>query len=303
MINLDLDWISTRATQSYPLADDVSGISIQNTPIPDSLLLDLRIYAPSIYDIDYNKFYLKQIKDQRYTLSFVIGYQDKECLIAEGIPKTIGLTNSVQDRYFILAPIKNQNIEWFQKLTGGICIGNTIQYTYGTLFFSFQTAKLNRSCVSIIDFQISECIQNIQVGNEKLTGQVILQAGEGINIDVVDNTISISLDHQYLSQLLQSAITDLYGIPVKTINGVLPDQNGNISITGVDCVSINPLSKGTISISNPCSKPCCDSSDTEAIESALQIVKQKQATIIQYYVNMANNINYMQSNLSTLMST
>lgn len=301
----DLDWISYRATQSFPLADQVSGISQQGVAINDSLLLDLMIYIPQQFQVDHNQFYLKEIKQQQNTITLIIGYKGQECLISSGIPKTIGMTNTISDRYFILAPVASQNFEWFFKLTGSVTLGNTIEYTEGTLSFDLNNARLNRSCIIVLDIKKDKYIQSITVGDDVLTGNITLEAGQGILIDVIyndkDSLINISLDPQFIQQKMKQKL-QVFGTPIRTINSKSPDANGNININGTDCVSVNTVGIGTLTISNPCSKPCCGSEDIENLEASLQIVKGQQDVLKQYYVNMANNINYMQSNLSTLMS-
>lgn len=301
MTNIDLDWISYRATQSYPLADDVSGISRQGVPIDDSLILDITIYIPSQFQVQYNQFYIKTIKDQTNTLSFIIGYKGLDCMLSTGIPKTIGMTQAISDRYFILAPVRSEQFQWFSKLTGSITVGNTIEYVAGTLSFNVQESRLNRACITVLNIKRDAYIQSINVGDDVLTGQITLQAQNGVVLQVQDNTIKIMLDDSYIQTLVDQRMRSL-GQPILTLNGQKPDEQGNINIDGADCVSVSPSGIGTIVISNPCAKPCCDSGSTDNLQSAVQVIKAQQQVLMQYFTNMANNVNYMQSNLSTLMS-
>ena len=74
-----------------------------------------------------------------------------------------------------------------------------------------------------------------------LTGIVTIKAEEGIKLEVVDgNVIKFSVDKIFLNTLWQNNIAEyqasLAGTPIKSINGVIPDNNGNIVLSGVDCV-------------------------------------------------------------------
>lgn len=51
-------------------------------------------------------------------------------------------------------------------------------------------------------------------------------------------------------------LRQLLGTPIVSINGVKPDAQGNFTLTGMDCTNVQQR-EGAISISNPCSKPCC----------------------------------------------
>ena len=307
---LDLDWISFRASQSYPLADQASGKSLSGNPLPQSFLLDIQLLLPSKYNYNLaGQFYISSIQDIGNTFNVVISYSNIECAICTGISKELTATSSLSDRTYIISSIVTdanilQTYPWMNNITGNLCAGITVDYSGGSMSFNLSGAQLNAACVHFLS---GDHVEAIQVGSRYLTGIVTLQAGEGISIAVKNNNvIKISVDQNLLNRLWQSNIADYQasfpGTPVKSINGILPDDNGNISISAADCVQINEIPNG-ITISNPCAKPCCKTDTvTQDLNTSLKILQEEHKTFREYWINLSNVVNYMQSNLSTLMN-
>ena len=57
---------------------------------------------------------------------------------------------------------------------------------------------------------------------------------------------------------------------------------------------------GGLSISNPCSKPCCDKSYLDGAYNALAELNARYARIIDFYTEVRTNINAMQNKLAML---
>lgn len=307
----DLDWISFRAAQSYPLADEASGLSLTGNPLPPSFLLDIQILLPSKYNQDISgSFYISAIQDLGNTFNIVIAYAGIDCAICTGIEKTLTATTNIPSRTYIITSIISdtdtlQTYPWMNNITGNICAGLTSDYSGGSMSFDIQGAKLNSMC---IHFLSGDHVQAIQVDDRYLTGVVTLQAGQGIDIQVQDdNTIKIAVNQSYLQNLWQSNIAQyqasLSGTPILSINGIKPDVYGNITIAGADCVQVSQIINGVV-ISNPCSKPCCQTDQAaQSLNTSIKILQEEHKTFRDYWINMANVVNYMQANLSTLMNS
>lgn len=314
----DLDWISFRAAQSYPLADQATGISLTGNTLPQSFLLDIQLLLPSKYNEDISgSFYISAIQDLGNTFNIVFAYSGIDCAVCTGISKELTMTSSVASRtYVITSTIRDietlQTYPWMNSISGNLCAGVTSSYSGGSLIFDFQGSKIHSSCIHFIGMQAVQMVQAMQVttstGNSKyLTGVITLKAQQGIKLQVADNnTIKISVDQVFLDNLWQSNIAEyqqtLPGTPIKAINGIPPDSSGNITFNGADCVQIDTIPNG-ITISNPCAKPCCKTETSmQTLNSSIKILTQEHKTFRDYWINMANVINYMQANLSILMN-
>lgn len=283
------------------------------------MLIDLKIQLPPTSLNLKNSFYIKQIIDnlQGYTITIGCVYDNNEftCLAAYGIKKDLQIASDIATRYYILTPLLQQipqvYRETFRKIYGSVIIGQTATYNKGTLSFTAETAAINPICV----FQ-NQGVQYIRIGDTYLTGLVQLKAGKGILINVSSNTDGSSLitfdidqDTAYSGMMsVQQAVQTIknqLGLPITTINGVKPDAAGNINITGVDCVRVggNAGTVGSVTISNTCAKPCCDSTKSNTLTQQLDILKQQHNILRDYFVQMGANINYMQANIGSVIGS
>ena len=283
------------------------------------MLIDLKIQLPPTSLNLKNSFYIKQIIDnlQGYTITIGCVYDNNEftCLAAYGIKKDLQIASDIATRYYILTPLLQQipqvYRETFRKIYGSVIIGQTATYNKGTLSFTAETAAINPICV----FQ-NQGVQYIRIGDTYLTGLVQLKAGKGILINVSANTDGSSLvtfdidqDTAYSGMLsVQQAVQTIknqLGLPITTINGVKPDAAGNINITGVDCVRVGGKAGtvGSVTISNTCAKPCCDSTKSSTLTQQLDILKQQHNILRDYFVQMGANINYMQANIGSVIGS
>lgn len=306
----DLDWISFRAQQSYPLADDASGLSVTGNPLPPSFILDIQLLLPSKYNDNLaGQIYISSLQDQGDCYGVSFAYNGIDFAVCTGISKELQYTTSIASRTYIIASTMkdSQTLEtypWMNAVTGTLCAGVTSNYSGGDLTFALTGTKLHGACIHFMSGQV---VQAIQIGNTLLTGLVTLQAGSGVKISAVNNnTIKIQVDNNYLDLQWNSNIAqywaDFGGTPIKTINGVYPDENGNITIQAQDCVQLTNLPNG-IAISNPCAKPCCNT-DTAAenLNTSIKILQEQHKTFRDYWINLSNVINYMQASLSALMT-
>lgn len=307
----DYQWMSHMAAQTYPLADQVTGLSTTSQLLPKYLLLDMRILIPGATgSLSGQSFYVSRVQDQGGSLSIYIGYSGSgQVAVCSGIPKTLTMTQPALQHWYTLAAIENQAIPWTSKLTGSVCVGSTDVYTEGTQMYSYAATKLNRNVVNIIG-QMTY-LQAIRVDGTDYDGIVEFRAGQGVTIsaDKQDQVtvLTFTVDQTYVTELVQQQVMQqlqesVQATPITSINGILPDSAGNINIQGLDCVAVSPNGRGSITIKNSCSKPCCQTTNMQSTLIALQALQEQQSILQSYFTNQANTINYMQANLSTLMN-
>lgn len=315
----DPQWLTKHTAQHYPIKDSCTCISQQNILLPDSMLIDLKIQLPPTSLNLKNSFYIKQIIDnlQGYTITIGCVYDNNEftCLVAYGIKKDLQIASDIATRYYILTPLLQQipqvYRETFRKIYGSVIIGQTATYNKGTLSFTAETAAINPICI----FQ-NQGVQYIKIGDTYLTGLVQIKAGKGILINVSANTdgsrlVTFDIDQNTaysgmmsVQQAVQT-IKNQLGLPITTINGVKPDAAGNINIAGIDCVRVGGKAGtvGSVTISNTCAKPCCDSTKSNTLSQQLDILKQQHNILRDYFVQMGANINYMQANIGSVIGS
>ena len=112
---LDIDWINTRAAQSYPLADNTSGQAVNGDRLPQSFILDLQLLLPSKYDEDLSgAFYISAIESHSGSFTVKIAYHpagasgtdsDIECAVCAGISKQLTITSTISERTYVVVPL------------------------------------------------------------------------------------------------------------------------------------------------------------------------------------------------------
>lgn len=305
-VNAGTDWISMRSAQSYPLADNTSDIAAVRQWLPPFLLLDIYLLLPSAANNNISSaIYISKIEDNGQSLRLAFAHDGIDFAQCAGISKTFTSAETIANRTYTITPIDIsadalQRYPWMNKVTGTLCAGFTSKYQGGTYTFTGDAAKLNSMCVHFI---AGDHLEAIVADGKYLTGQVQLIAQNGIICTVQENTIHLSLDKDYINTLIENKHPEINDY-IKSINGQVPDENHNINIAGLDCVQVTPAGDHTLTISNPCAKPCCKTqSSLQNMQASIDLLQEEHKILRDYFVNMSTNINYMQSNLTSIAST
>lgn len=129
---------------------------------------------------------------------------------------------------------------------------------------------------------------------ERLYGDIILKAGANMDIRVskTENSSIIvfsAIDGSGLTDKCECAVNDEM-IPITSINGItadengaitvsgVPDENGNVNISGSDCLSITADAHGIV-LQDTCSEPCCGCAELDAIYDNLKDCIDGAATL------------------------
>lgn len=203
-----------------------------------------------------------------------------------------------------LSPL--DNTEGLAGISGSLYLGDpdTIMANGGMWdALTPETGKFDLQCIH----PYRECFTGFIVNGQRLTGDIIIQAGDGIDIDVEGNTITISTGASIENQLINNrtelieAIIDMYGQPILTINGLPPDRDGNFTFEAVDgsCVQVTGKDYG-ITISNPCATTCCDSSFLDDVIDNINNLNSKASRLTEYLTSVSSNLNSLANELAML---
>jgi hypothetical protein len=73
---------------------------------------------------------------------------------------------------------------------------------------------------------------------------------------------------------------------VKMINGVVPDNSGNISLIGIDCLKISSPTQYTLEMEDTCCTPCSGCTDLEELTTRLTSLENKFLDLKSHYSNI-----------------
>ena len=251
---LNLQWYNTNEQRNYPLAESASGLTIDGQVLPDNVLCDLRIHFPYSYvDIQGDTHVLESayvssvtIADDYAAIS-ICSTQGNELLASAQIQNPeIGIPYSL----VAIGP-------WYlvPKISGWVVFGNGI-HEPGTYVFNDPSASelsphacniMNHSVLRIVSAtnsaQLSGVVRFVGIDNiivrtfglnvDGLTTQAV-----GIGLDVTTDPPGMLLQFAGPCSQRPSEGTCRPQL-MEYINGVGPDEDGNIVIEFPDTFIVN----------------------------------------------------------------
>lgn len=146
------------------------------------------------------------------------------------------------------------------------------------------------------------------VNGSKITGDIVLEAGDGITITAEGNHIKIKSNVDISSSLITSreelvtAIANKFGNPIVTINDIYSNpatQDFTISAAEGSCSMVSPNANGII-LSNPCATTCCDKTSLSVIIDNINELNSRAARLTDYLNSVSSNVNSINNELSIL---
>ena len=313
------EWLNGNLTRMYPLSDTATGQTVDARSLPTSFLADLRLDVPPSSDGDYTtNFYLKQVDVYTSYINMEIWYDDGvndiRAAIVQNIPTSVDVGSELIDRTFTVTGVETSTVgfETFANITGSVIIGTAADISTIPTVYTFE--KTGGNLIPCIISMGTLAVNSILAQSRILTGNVYLKEGANVQItpaydetnDVTTITISATAVESIGTEIVDSAtllaaIVERYGVPIRTVNGIAPDSNGNFTLTGADCTSVATAeASNALAIHNTCAKPCCDKSTLTPVYQTLADQNLAFATLDKYYESLTVAINTLQSKLSAL---
>lgn len=328
MIRTALEWYDQNMHTNYPIAgginaqDSAVGQSVDGQYLPESFLVDIRINVPDLPEADaQNRFYVSSVSSADDMVVLEVSYyvnQDLSimCLRSAGISKTIGNTESIESRTIQLGtvPTTDDGHEALNRAFGSVVIGSCVDMVnLGTLTFSYGSGAILPVCICKFDDTHTDLgIVDSDGVYHLLDGDFSLKAGDGIDITVNNgNEIVITRaltaaesSRQYNSvEAVAAAVQARLGEPIYTINGIRPSEGGSFSIQGGDCMDVHS-GINSITLSNPCSRPCCTDSQTSTeLAAGMTQLEAAADRLTAYYEALTTNISILQARLASLIAS
>ena len=314
------EFLDANLHRVYPLEDSASGIDVTNTfVLPSNFITNLFLCVPDEVGITVDNFYVQRIVARTSFIDVYIGYNDVEVTAPLGVFKDIATDAPIHSTY-IFTPAQLQTNDQFTPLfhmSGQITIGTTESMVelLGSWEFDYVEGR-------IIAANVSRGLLNVQyisIDGRLFTGTVKFIEGANLVIDInqqiiagdtvtfltfnatlsADSTLQIVNDED----MLAAFNTTYGGLPINTINGLLPDVDRNFTLTAADCTTITTTGNG-LTFENPCARPCCDEDvQIQAILSDMANLNERYANLFTAYENNAITIQDLQNKILTLGST
>lgn len=219
------EFCNANMSKAYPLAYTTGG---ESGTLPSSFLVDAMLLVDGIHESTVSAYISKvEVTLSGVYLSLIV----------------VGNSSYVFDRLVFIPT----STELFAKLTflgssGSVSVYGSVRVGDISSILSWPPETALTQTNGTLDETVLEnvtglFVSGLEVGGEVLTGQVTLIAGDGIELSVNGNTVTITNARYTLtgstitndSELLAQALS-MYGNPVRTINGIRPNSTGDISI-------------------------------------------------------------------------
>lgn len=330
-----LEWCDANMHNKYPIADDATTLSVTGIYLPSSFLVDMQIILPGMDNEDAaDRLFISAIEKHGDLLDVFLSYHtgtsegDILCAAIDNIPLSLRNTSNLADRTFSIRPVAMSSSK-LSMLSGRAIIGSCIDMGWvGRLEFSYEATKL----LSLRVYVVNTSFQHITVCDSlgvrhTISDNFILEAGDGIDINVEYGTLDgddssaqvpvitisksgvqreVSVDGTDQTTLgsvddVVNTILQKLGNPVRYINSIPANDDGEITIQGDDCTQIAGSSAHVLTISNPCAKPCCTDASVADVRASLDMMNEAQTRLLSYYFALSDNINSMQARLASLI--
>jgi hypothetical protein len=293
----NLEWLNHNGQRAYPItADSTQSSADGGLSIPRDFIVSMYLPVHWGHNIDTTKFHISQISNYPTGFSITIGYQSS--VISGDGTVTTSTVNVASTLVSKATHTENMSYNLsgmgdFVDSKGHIVIGdlaNLEKENAGNFSFDLVGARLEPDVVRpSIRGVMSLQAQNGSQLSEELYGHVRLKAGNNFRITPIvekdqDPILVLSaIEGKNLNEDCDCFDQDPPSI--KTINGIPPDQSGNFTFLGNDCLTIEGRTNG-LEFKDICSEPCCGCTELEVITKALEDFGAKATTLENFLVSL-----------------
>jgi hypothetical protein len=298
------EYLAANAGRSYPISEfagrrDISG----SVALPDDLLADARVNALPVY-ASAGTFFVSRVELTAslaaVSLSFAPADPDAPARLIAVVsidPRTA--------RFGDFAAFRGEGED--ASVTGTLTfgdLGSALAALSGQWEFAVDQTPLEPDAVSV--GQPSVRFVELYNGGS-LVGvfpdALRLVAGRNVSFTRIDET-TVRMDAQ--DGLNVPAADECAGAveaapPIRTINGIPPDANGNFNLLGDECIVISP-DAASVKISDACSKSCCGCDELQQLVEA-QRQTETQVRAMQAQIDFVNGqVQAMLGNLAAALA-
>lgn len=267
----NLEWLNMNAARAFPFREDTTRQDVNRLiTIPDNLLVDFVMVAPSAADLDF--IYVSKLLFSGTTLTLIISESGGAILTS--------VTTSITAPQNTVYNLVGQGD--FSDARGRIVFGELSMLAdslpEGVFEFAGEATKFESRCIRP-DLRSVRMLKLVKADGSvvgPITGIVELVEGANVRLTYTagnPSRITISaIDGEGLTQECECDKTYAPPPPIRTINGVPGDSGGNMVVDGYDCVSVE-MGSAQLKLKDKCAKPCCGCTELEFITSNMQILE------------------------------
>lgn len=272
----NIEWLNQNANRNYPISETATMKDISGSyTLPNDLIVDLvwPIHATAITNP--SLFHIHTLAVFNNGISISIGYNGS----AIGSVSVTTDTHVRNNSYFI-----SGTGDYYDSI-GKITIGdlaNTL-VSAGVYKFSVAGARLEPTVIRPdLRAVTAITVTNFSGTSEQLYGDIELVAGSNIQLVVNGNAITINaISGVGLNEECECSNLPENKDPIKTINGIGPDANGDFKLLGSECLKVNGVTNG-IQLDDECSSSCCGCAELQKIIDDSKTMQDQINTLLNF---------------------
>lgn len=282
-ITRSIEWLNHNGQRRYPFTDAASLRDTQGViQLPNDFIVALQLPIHAGLAVFPHLFYLQELIIAPIGFTIVIGYNDGDTnpqVAAAHVPTIVHTTN----RTYALGGLDD-----FADSNGQITIGsldNISKLPAGRFLFTAETAPIDSDSIRpMIRGITSITVVNGQDESEKLYGDIRLTAGRNMQLEGLADYLGLgpritfsAIDGAGLNEECDCN-DEQEGVPIRFLNGIPPQPNGNALVVGSTCLNIVPITNGLL-FEDTCSEPCCDCVELAALTDQIDRFADGEATV------------------------
>lgn len=292
----NVDWLNANSQRKYPLSEDATLVDTSNSfTLPNDFIVDMILPVHADNTVDPTLFHVAAVSIFGTGVSLALGYNGTII----GSVAIDGGTFTPNQTYVINCT------GLFYDTVGKIVIGslNTVFQSAGAFSFTVAQARLVPTVVKP-DIRGVNSIQVNSNGNlsAPLQDDFVFQAGTNMLINVLpgvggepDKVVFSAIDGSQFSQGCDCDANT--ALPcIKTINGIPPNNSGDFTLLGDDCLLLDGIANG-VKLTDQCAKPCCGCTELNIIQQTMEFMVSQVTSLENLASQLQQAILVTQTNL------
>jgi hypothetical protein len=282
MANVEnLDFLNSNTLRNFPIREGLSRTDLTSAfTIPDDFMVDLLLSASSDVTL---RAYVSRIVNMPDEIEIELSRYGTTSQIG-----VFSLAPQGHTRYatYYLAPSST-----YSAATGKLVIGEVSSITslpYGTFTFDQTATEVEaRTIVPGLATVSRFVFKNADGTSFSVTGDVTIVAQTNTKFRQINST-TVAVDAGDGLGLNSECADDRPCL--KTINNVVPDSNGNFTLTTSDCARFTALSSGTLkglNLADSCCKPCLSCNEIGDLTQRLMQLESDMISLRTYFNNVS----------------
>lgn len=271
--NWNLQWLNHNSQRSYPLTEWATKRDVDDTiSIPRSLIVAMYFPVHAGMTVEAHRFYVQSLAVYPTGFNIGIGYNDGSNAPPLVASVNIAKSTHVENRSYALVGSDD-----FDDSVGKVVIGRLDEASElppGQYDFDYEGGALETDVIRPMIRGVTSL--TIVRGSERsvpLVGDIEIAAGNNVRVvasDVDTSSPTVTISAISGEGLNENCVCEEEpsGPCIKSINGIVPQEDGNFRLVGDDCFIVTPITNG-LEFTDKCSKPCCGCDDLDALVSQI----------------------------------